>query len=509
MLVLPAMAAAACQDGLDGGDEVGAREEAIVNGRMTSDFPATGMLMTGATPAGAAIVCTATLIGCDTVLTAAHCVCDGTGADCSSTVPAAPMHVFFPHAGFFAVSSVHVDPTYNDVLEHDAAVLRLEQPVTGVRPVAISSRSIAPDTAATIVGYGRSGGEERDYGLKREGGVKTRLCGGEDATGKLCWLFDGSAGSSDSNICHGDSGGSTYVMNGDELEIIGVHSTTNQASCLETSTYASADTAVYDHRQFITDMAVGGLAQSTCGEVPQVGQKAVTAFADGGDLSVGETQHHEIEVPRGTAELRVAMNSSDRVGSNLDLFLKSGESADPAWNDCAAEGSSAHGYCQIDSPLGGTWFASVLSNGTSEVGGEYQLTVTMIPGAPIAGDDAYEVDGGEITVAAADGLLVNDEATDRGLLSASLDVPPEHGAVTISADGSFTYSAEAGYSGTDTFVYRASDGTYQGAAVVTLTVATEGGGGGCAAGGRSSSGVAAILFAAAALLARRRRVIAQ
>src|SRR5262249_48389474 len=48
---------------------------------------------------------------------------------------------------------------------------------------------------------------------------------------------------------------------------------------------------------------------------------------------------------------------------------------------------------------------------------------------------------------------------------------PSSGTLTLNADGTFTYTPAAGFSGTDTFTYRASDGgAVSGEATVTITV---------------------------------------
>src|SRR5512143_2845386 len=75
----------------------------IVGGTTTTDFPAVGALLAGADPASAITSCTGTLVGCRTLLTAAHCVCPGTGAECQGTTAPGAAVVFFAHAGFVPI----------------------------------------------------------------------------------------------------------------------------------------------------------------------------------------------------------------------------------------------------------------------------------------------------------------------------------------------------------------------------------------------------------------------
>ena len=66
---------------------------------------------------------------------------------------------------------------------------------------------------------------------------------------------------------------------------------------------------------------------------------------------------------------------------------------------------------------------------------------------PAAVDDAYAVVGGQTLSVAAPGVLDNDTDVDGDALTAVSPVGPAHGQLTLNADGSFTYTPDAGYSG--------------------------------------------------------------
>jgi VCBS repeat-containing protein len=57
-------------------------------------------------------------------------------------------------------------------------------------------------------------------------------------------------------------------------------------------------------------------------------------------------------------------------------------------------------------------------------------------------------------------VLENDDEADAGdTLTALLVDGPHHGTLTLADDGGFTYSPDTDYVGSDSFTYRASDGT--------------------------------------------------
>ena len=91
--------------------------------------------------------------------------------------------------------------------------------------------------------------------------------------------------------------------------------------------------------------------------------------------------------------------------------------------------------------------------------------------SPTAVPDAYSTFVGAAKTVAAPGVLANDTAPSGAALAAVLGVGPAHGTLSLNADGSFTYTPDAGFAGTDTFTYRAGDGVGLSApATVTLTV---------------------------------------
>jgi hypothetical protein len=75
-------------------------------------------------------------------------------------------------------------------------------------------------------------------------------------------------------------------------------------------------------------------------------------------------------------------------------------------------------------------------------------------------------------VVAASGVLSNDLDGDwDSLVAAGIAVAPVGGAVSLDADGSFVYTPDADFTGTDTFTYTVSDhnGGFD-TATVTVTV---------------------------------------
>jgi len=90
---------------------------------------------------------------------------------------------------------------------------------------------------------------------------------------------------------------------------------------------------------------------------------------------------------------------------------------------------------------------------------------------PVASNDSYTTNQGQPLNEAAPGVLANDTDPDGDTLTAVKVSGPTNGTLTLKSDGSFTYTPSAGFSGSDTFTYKANDGTADGnVATVTITV---------------------------------------
>jgi hypothetical protein len=100
--------------------------------------------------------------------------------------------------------------------------------------------------------------------------------------------------------------------------------------------------------------------------------------------------------------------------------------------------------------------------------GTVSVTITAVNDAPVALNDTSMTTG---TTAVTIAVLANDNDVDADPLSAQLVSNPSNGTSVANANGTFTYVANVGFTGTDSFTYRAFDGqATSGLATVTITV---------------------------------------
>jgi len=103
------------------------------------------------------------------------------------------------------------------------------------------------------------------------------------------------------------------------------------------------------------------------------------------------------------------------------------------------------------------------------------ITVTAPNLPPVANNDAYSTNVSKQLNVRAPGVLKNDSDPNGDRLTALLVAGPLHGTLALSANGSFTYTPQAGFIGVDIFTYQASDGAaLSNVATVTVTVQKRG-----------------------------------
>lgn len=114
---------------------------------------------------------------------------------------------------------------------------------------------------------------------------------------------------------------------------------------------------------------------------------------------------------------------------------------------------------------------SVLASPADAAGRRRAVRKTS-PVGPAARADAYSVLRGQtLTVAAANGVLKNDTEPQSKPLTAILVSTVSRGVLTLNANGGFTYVHNGSAANSDTFTYKANNGTVDTtAAVVTITI---------------------------------------
>lgn len=128
--------------------------------------------------------------------------------------------------------------------------------------------------------------------------------------------------------------------------------------------------------------------------------------------------------------------------------------------DAGYAGSDSFTYVARDGSL-----ASAVATVTINV-------AAMVNQAPTATADAYGTQADTPLNVPAPGLLGNDSDPDGNAITAQLATAPAHGSLNLAADGSFIYTPEAGYVGSDGFTYTAFDGSLASAPTnVTIDVA--------------------------------------
>jgi len=359
-------------------------DDKITNGVLDNLHPTVGLFNNDGE-------CSATLIGCSTVLTAAHCICETFsghsfgGVACQARqdlVRPEGKLVFFQHAGLFTLSSIAVDPAYNlHSGAADLAILHLSTPVTNIAPSPLNRVSLPPlGLHGEIVGFGSTRTNSTDDGLKRHGFVTTAACD-PPAQGFVCWNFRKPVGAPglNSDTCFGDSGGPLFLSLGGQTVLAGVTSSGTNDECAPVDNSFDAD--VFANLAWIQAEGGADIQATACGDGPQIGGPGTTILNSVASLRRGPSRAAStVEVPVGTAELRVALASTDWFFNSNALYIRHGAPASATAFDCKGDEPSGQQFCSVENPAPGTWY--LLARHLSGPGSTVQVTATLIRASP-------------------------------------------------------------------------------------------------------------------------------
>ena len=164
----------------------------------------------------------------------------------------------------------------------------------------------------------------------------------------------------------------------------------------------------------------------------------------------------------------VLENDSDADGDQLTVLLVS----DVANGTLVLASDGTFAYTP-DAEFSGTdtfTYAAEDGNGGSD-SATVAITVIAVNDPPLAQADSYSLSQDTALTVPAPGVLGNDSDVDGGPLTVSLGTGPTDGSLVLNADGSFAYTPNTGFTGSDSFTYNADDGLGgEAAATVTLSV---------------------------------------
>ncbi len=103
-----------------------------------------------------------------------------------------------------------------------------------------------------------------------------------------------------------------------------------------------------------------------------------------------------------------------------------------------------------------------------------RIAVSAVNDAPLAAKDEYSVkQDNSLDINATDGVLGNDSDVDNQNLTVTLVDSARNGQLSLSSDGGFTYTPDAGFAGADSFSYAVSDGDASDTAWAAIAVTSK------------------------------------
>ena len=164
----------------------------------------------------------------------------------------------------------------------------------------------------------------------------------------------------------------------------------------------------------------------------------------------------------------VLSNDTDPEHDALTAVLVSG----PAHGSLTLNSNGSFSYTPSSGYTGSDGFQYKANDGTSNSLSAATVTISVTNTLPVGVADSYSGSHDRtLSVSAGSGVLANDTDADGDTLTASLVGGVSHGSLTLNSNGSFSYTPTAGYTGSDSFTYKANDGIgNSGTTTVSLSV---------------------------------------
>jgi VCBS repeat-containing protein len=239
-------------------------------------------------------------------------------------------------------------------------------------------------------------------------------------------------------------------------------------------TYTASDGALG------SNVATVGLTINPVNDAPVVGdEEIVIGGGEGGDEPASQANPFLISSalllagitdPEGDPLFISEVSAFSELGAEVSLvdgnvvydpteglkYLAEGEEVTDTFSYTVSDGQASFArFASFSATSGGTIVTA-------------SIRVTGVNDAPVAAADSFTLNE---DTAFTSNVLANDIDPDSPALSASLVNGPAHGALTLNANGSFTYTPTANFFGADSFTYKASDGALDSnVATVSLTV---------------------------------------
>jgi large repetitive protein len=207
---------------------------------------------------------------------------------------------------------------------------------------------------------------------------------------------------------------------------------------------------------------------------------------DGNDKVFGSEGEDLVDGGPGDDDVQGGIGNDHALGGSGDDTVRGGQNVDRvhggAGSDAALGGPANDTLRMVDGVAGNdATDGDAGDDACATDAGDTRRSCSSTPGSngipdasddPAAGSEAdYTAEDDGLLFVAASGVLGNDTDVDADQLVAALGTGPSEGTVTFLADGSFLYTPNGTFNGTDSLTYSTSDGSDTSApATVSITV---------------------------------------